>query len=210
MALPYLILGGGVIVPIAGWIGYHIGREPSARRRDHKRRHAEGSRFSNLIGRKFMRKQVIDRVAPVPTNDTRHWFDLESIARVEVTSEDEKFPIESALLVEEGPGWRASHSGEQSIRLLFDEPQRIKLIELHFTEAERARTQEYLLRWSGDEGLSYQEIVRQQYNFSPPDTVHEREIYAVDLNNVTILELSIVPDINGGDACASLAQLRLA
>jgi len=32
----------------------------------------------------------------------------------------------------------------------------------------------------------------------------------VDLNNVTILELSIVPDINGGGACASLAQLRLA
>ena len=122
-----------------------------------------------------MRKQVIDRDAPVPTNDTHHWLDLESIARVEVTSEDKKFPIESALLAEEGPGWRASHSGEQSIRLLFDEPQRIKLIELHFTEAERARTQEYLLRWSGDEGLSYQEIVRQQYNFSPPDTVHERE-----------------------------------
>jgi hypothetical protein len=184
--------------------------EPSARRRDHKRQRAEGSRFSNLIGRKFMRKQVIDHVAPVPTNDTHHWLDLESIARVEVTSEDKEFPIESALLTEEGPGWRASHSGEQSIRLLFDEPQRIKLIELHFTEAERARTQEYLLRWSGDEGLSYQEIVRQQYNFSPPDTVHEREIYAVDLNNVTILELSIVPDINGGGACASLAQLRLA
>jgi hypothetical protein len=157
-----------------------------------------------------MRKHVIDRVVPVPTNDKHHWLDLESIARVEVTSEDKKFPIESALLAEEGPGWRASHSGEQSIRLLFDEPQRIKLIELHFTEAERARTQEYLLRWSGDEGLSYQEIVRQQYNFSPPGTVHEREIYAVDLNNVTILELSIVPDINGGGACASLAQLRLA
>jgi hypothetical protein len=157
-----------------------------------------------------MRKQVIDRVIPVPTNDKHHWLDLRSIARVEVTSEHKKFPIESALLAETGPGWRASRSGEQTLRLLFDEPRRIKLIEMHFTEVERARTQEYLLKWSGDEGLSYQEIVRQQYNFSPPDTVHEREIYAVNLNEVTILELSIVPDINGGGACASLAQLRLA
>jgi hypothetical protein len=32
----------------------------------------------------------------------------------------------------------------------------------------------------------------------------------VNLDNVTILELSIVQDINGGGACASLAQLRLA
>jgi hypothetical protein len=175
-----------------------------------KRQRAEGSRLSNLIGKKFMRKQIIDRVTPVPTNDTRNWLDLESIARVEVTSEDKKFPIESALLAEKGPGWRASHSGEQSIRLFFDEPQRIKLIELRFTEAERARTQEFLLRWSGAEGLSYQEIVRQQYSFSPPGTVHEREIYAVDLNGVTVLELSIVPDISGGGARASLAQLRLA
>jgi hypothetical protein len=157
-----------------------------------------------------MRKQIIDRVRPIPTNDKHHWLDLASIARVEVTSEDESFPIESALLAETGPGWRASRPGEQTIRLLFDEPQQIKLIRLHFTEIERVRTQEYLLRWSGSEELSFQEVVRQQYHFSPPDTVQEREIYTVDLDQVIILELSIVPDINGGSACASLAQLQLA
>jgi hypothetical protein len=157
-----------------------------------------------------MRKTVIDRISPIPTYDKHNWLDLTSIARVEVTSEDESFPIESALLAETGPGWRASCPGEQTIRLLFDKPQRIKVIELQFTELERVRTQEYVLRWSGDAGLSYQEIVRQQYNFSPPGTVHEREIYTVDLNEVITLELGIVPDINGGSACASLAQLRLA
>jgi hypothetical protein len=157
-----------------------------------------------------MRKTVIDRVSPIPIDDKHNWLDLTSIARVEVTSEDESFPIESALLAETGPGWRASRSGEQTIRLQFDKPQRIKVIELQFAEFERVRTQEYVLRWSGDAGLSYQEIVRQQYNFSPPGTVHEREIYTVDLNDVISLELCIVPDINGGSACASLAQLRLA
>jgi hypothetical protein len=157
-----------------------------------------------------MRKTVIDRVSPIPIDDKHNWLDLTSIARVEVTSEDESFPIESALLAETGPGWRASRPGEQTIRLQFDKPQRIKVIELQFAEFERVRTQEYVLRWSGDAGLSYQEIVRQQYNFSPPGTVHEREIYTVDLNDVISLELCIVPDINGGSACASLAQLRLA
>jgi hypothetical protein len=37
MTLPYLIIGAGVIALIAGWIGYHTGSEPSARRRDQKR-----------------------------------------------------------------------------------------------------------------------------------------------------------------------------
>ena len=37
MTLPYLIIGAGVIAMIAGRIAYHIGSEPSARRRDHKR-----------------------------------------------------------------------------------------------------------------------------------------------------------------------------
>jgi hypothetical protein len=37
MTLPYLIIDAGEIALIAGWIGYHIGSEPSSRRRDHKR-----------------------------------------------------------------------------------------------------------------------------------------------------------------------------
>ena len=37
MTPPDLIIGAGVIALIAGWIGYHIVSEPSARRRDHKR-----------------------------------------------------------------------------------------------------------------------------------------------------------------------------
>jgi len=52
--------------------------------------------------------------------------------------------------------------------------------------------------------------VRQQYNFSPPATTSECEDYPVDLDGVTTIELSIVPDISGGPARASLAQLRLA
>ena len=67
-----------------------------------------------------------------------------------------------------------------------------------------------VLRWSPDGGQSYREIVRQQYNFSPPGVTREFEDYAVDLAGVTALELRIVPDIGGGDARASVAQLRIA
>jgi len=79
-----------------------------------------------------------------------------------------------------------------------------------FHEDQQARTQEFVLRWSPDGGQSYREIVRQQYNFSQPGMTREFEDYAVDLAGVTALELIIVPDISGGDARASLAQLRIA
>jgi hypothetical protein len=57
---------------------------------------------------------------------------------------------------------------------------------------------------------SFREIVRQQWNFSPPGTVRETEDYAVELPDVTVLELRILPDQSGGKACASLASFRLA
>jgi hypothetical protein len=87
---------------------------------------------------------------------------------------------------------------------------RLKRIHLVFQENEQERTQEFVLRWSPDRGQSYREIVRQQYNFSPPDAALEVEDYDVDLDAVTGLELRIVPDISGGSTRASLAQLRLA
>jgi hypothetical protein len=79
-----------------------------------------------------------------------------------------------------------------------------------FQENEQERTQQFVLRWSSNGGQSYREIVRQQYNFSLPDATSECEDYLVDLDGVTALELSIVPDIGGGPARASLNQLRLA
>ena len=130
------------------------------------------------------------------------------MAEVELTSEDAANPIEGAIT--DGAGWRAAQAGGQTIRILFDEPQQIRRIHLEFREKEQERTQEFVLRWSADGGQSYREIVRQQYNFSPPNTTDELEDYAVELEGVTALELKIVPDINGGESRASLAQLRLA
>ena len=67
-----------------------------------------------------------------------------------------------------------------------------------------------MLRWLPEGQQSPREIVRQQYNFSPSTTNQEIEDYRVNLNGVSVVELEIVPDISGGDAHASLAQIRLA
>ena len=153
-----------------------------------------------------MRKRLINPVSPV---DER-WLDVQRLAQVELTSEDAAYPIETALILSAGSGWQAAQAGEQTIRLVFDEFQRVRRIQLVFQEDQQARTQEFVLRWSPDGGQSYREIVRQQYNFSPPGVTHEFEDYAVDLAGVAVLELRIVPDISGGEARASLAQLRIA
>jgi len=158
-----------------------------------------------------MRKQIThEDTHRTPLPDIQDWLDLERLVQVELTSEDTEYPIESALIMNTGPGWRAQQTGKQTIRLLFDKPHRIGRIQLLFQEDARVRTQEFVLRWSPGVGEPYREIVRQQYNFSPPDSTRELEDYVVDLDGLKMLELSITPDISGGDARATLAQLRLA
>jgi hypothetical protein len=138
------------------------------------------------------------------------WLDLEQLVQVEITSEDAEHPIESALMENNGSGWRANEPGKQTIRLVFDKPQNITRIQLSFEEPEHERTQEFALSWSPDHGDATREIVRQQYNFSPGANTRELEDYTVNLDAVLILEVNITPDISGGDACATLARLRLA
>jgi hypothetical protein len=58
----------------------------------------------------------------------QNWLDLESLAEVELTTEDASHPIESALKPSGALGWRALGSGEQTVRLLFDKPLRARHI----------------------------------------------------------------------------------
>lgn len=156
-----------------------------------------------------MRKRIITQGASHSSTGNRaNWLNVEHFARVEISSEDAAYPIESAFRPNMETGWRAAESGEQVIRLLFDEPLRIEHIRIAFHESEIPRIQEFVLSWSPDEHY-FREIVRQQYTFSPPHTSREVEDFQVDLTGVTALELKIVPDISGGSARASLSELRL-
>jgi hypothetical protein len=138
------------------------------------------------------------------------WLDLEAMAQVELTSEDPGCPIEGALLPNDLPGWRAAEPGTQSIRLLFHQPQQLRRILLRFEEPSDRRTQEFVLRWSPDGGRSSQDLVRQQYTFSPDGSTTEVEDLNVDLRSVTALELTIIPDQGREQAHACLAEWRLA
>src|SRR6266581_7454200 len=100
-----------------------------------------------------MRKRIVSPVpkdSPLPDGN---WLDVERLAQVEVTSEDAAHPIESALGSGAEPGWQAGQSGRQTIRLIFDRPQRLRRIWLLFTEPDVARTQEFAL--SGVDPVSW-------------------------------------------------------
>lgn len=156
-----------------------------------------------------MRKRIIPSADEAnPTSDDK-WLDLEELVEVEVTSEDPEYSIESALLPGGTSGWRASGPGEQTIRLLFTQPQALRRIVLEFVEPTVERTQEFVLRWSSD-GRTLHDVVRQQWNFSPQGATAQTEDHRVELDGVTTIELTIVPDISGGTARASLATWRLA
>lgn len=157
-----------------------------------------------------MRKRIITPVQQETALPDLEWLNIEELAEVEITSEDAAHPIESALLPGHASGWCAAGPGKQTIRLLFTNPQQLRRIWLNFVETRTGRTQEYVLRWSPDGGKSFREILRQQWNFSPEGATSETEDLHVDLPAVTVLELSIIPEISGGNALASLAQLRLA
>lgn len=157
-----------------------------------------------------MRKRILAPDTPELPPAASGWLDIDQVAEVELTSEDPAFPIESALRPAGGQGWQAAAAGRQVIRLHFDAPQRLRRIRLVFHEREAARTQEFALRWSAHGDPSYREVVRQQYNFSPPGTTCEIEDYTVDLSGVSALEISIVPDVHGGESRASLTEWRLA
>jgi hypothetical protein len=157
-----------------------------------------------------MRKRVVAPIAQGVAAGDEDWLDLDRADSAEITSEDKDYPIESALLKEEKRGWRAAKSGVHTIRLTFDEPQSLRRVWLAFEETEYTRTQEFVLRWSRDAGHSFREIVRQQWNFSPSGGTREVEDYAVDLFDVAVLELIIVPDKSGAEGRASVRSLRLA
>ena len=157
-----------------------------------------------------MRKSLLTPTTDSSSNPVAEWLNLELLASVEVTSEEAEHPIESALSLESGVGWKAAEPGPQIIRLRFDQPQRLRRIFLHFVESGSQRTQEFRLRWSRDSTQSSFEIVRQQWNFSPSGSSSEIEDYRVDLTDVAMLELMIMPDMSGGPAQASLLKMRIA
>jgi hypothetical protein len=137
------------------------------------------------------------------------WLDVEALARVEASSEDSRYPIESAF-EEDGHGWRAVELGEQTIRLVFDQPQRIQRIRLCFIEPDTERTQQFTLQWSTSPTDALRPLIQQQWNSSATESIMQIEDHEVDLNGVQMLQLIVCPEIERGPAVATMASWRLA
>src|SRR5258708_18144906 len=88
-----------------------------------------------------VRKSLISQTPPSLGLSDEDWLNVDRLASVEITSEENGYPIESALHGEKR-GWRASDAGTQIIRLVFDEPQRLRRIWLVFEDTENTRTQD--------------------------------------------------------------------
>lgn len=154
-----------------------------------------------------MKKEIIAADTRTDPEGGSGWLDLEAVARVRLTSEDANHPIESALGPSTRPGWRAAEPGEQTIWISFNAPQRIRQISVGFLIAD-PRTHEFVLSWSGDGGVTYRQIARQQFNFSAA-TPREDEDFFPELAAATDLKLVIRPDIANDGVHATLHRLRL-
>lgn len=158
-----------------------------------------------------MRKKIIGKEptekAPQPGE-----LDIGAIATVLVTSESTDFPIENAFDGSRGAGgtrWVAAEPGEQTLTLAFDTPQRIHQISLEIEEQEVSRNQELQVSVSNDNEQTYHELLRQEYNLSPPGTTFEREEWTVNVDQVTHLRLRIKPDKGNKPCRAKLTSLVL-
>jgi len=159
----------------------------------------------------MLRKQIVD--APGATSGaTPGKIDIAAVATVLVTSEAAEHPVDHAFDGSRGPGgsrWVAGEPGEQTLILAFDAPYSIRRVALEVEETEVVRTQELQLAVSSDGGRTYREVLRQEYNFSPPGTTFEREDWAMPAGGVTHLRLVIRPDKGGKPYRATITSLVL-
>jgi hypothetical protein len=157
----------------------------------------------------MLRKQIIKGLPadPVPVPGE---IEIAAVAAVLVTSESPDHPVDHAFDGRRGPGasrWIAGETGEQELILAFDTPQTIRQVGLEVEELEVSRTQELHLSASCDGGRTYRELLRQEYNFSPPGATFEREQWGVTAQGVTHLRLVIKPDKGGKPCRATLTSL---
>jgi hypothetical protein len=139
-------------------------------------------------------------------------IDVTECAVVEYSSEHPAHPVEHLFDASTGPGgtrWiGAQAEAAERIQIAFDQPQSIRRLIFEAEERDRARTQEVRVEASTDGGSTYRQVLVQEYSFSPQGATFQREDLRFELDGVTHLRLTVVPNKNGFGA-ASLTSLRI-
>lgn len=131
------------------------------------------------------------------------WLDLDAVADVTIVSAARR-------VARARPFWSADSPGEQTIEIHFHHRTSVRRLRVVSSEVEQARTQEMTISASLHGGERHRELARQQFNFSPNGATVEVEEYAVQLDDVSTIQLRIVPSIDGRLAVARVSELRVA
>jgi hypothetical protein len=146
------------------------------------------------------------------TGDYAGQIDLARNAVFASSSEDPAHPLEHLVDRYLGPGgtrWASARPDvTEQIVLEFDQPRRIGRLVYEVEECVQERTQQVRVEVSTDGGRGYRQILAQDYNFSPRGATFQHEDLRLDLDGVTHLRLTIVPN-KGGSGVATLTSLQL-
>ena len=159
----------------------------------------------------MLRKQILSNpsAAGAPRADVK---DIPALATVFVTSEAPGHPVDYLFDASGGPGgtrWMAGADGEQTLVLAFDAPQTIRAIGIEAEEPSATRTNVLVISLSGDGGRTYQERIRQEFNFSQPGTTFEREEWVVPAERITHVRVVVQPDKGHAPHRATLTSLTV-
>ena len=139
-------------------------------------------------------------------------IDIASLATFAYSSEDPHYPLEHLIDGRDGPGgthWASARPDTtERIVLEFNPAQRISRLIYEVEECAQERTQEVRVEASTDHGETYRNVLVQDYTFSPRGATLQHEDLQLELNAVTHLRLTIVPN-KGGSGSATLTSLRL-
>ena len=138
--------------------------------------------------------------------------DIARCATIAYPSEEPSHPVERLFDGQFGPGatrWISARPDVvEQIVVEFDQPQTISRLVYEVEEKERERTQEVRVEVSNDGGLTYHQVLVQDYTFSPRGATYQHEEQRLNLHQVTHFRLTIVPNKNGSGT-ATITSLRL-
>lgn len=136
-------------------------------------------------------------------SDDIEWLDPDLIADVTLVCGGRRIARSRGV-------WSSDSPGEQIIEMRFHEPMSVSLLRIISSELQQSRTQEMTVWASLHRGEQHREVVRQRFNFSPIGPTEEIEQFVVQLEDVSAIQLRVVPSIDGRRAIARIGGVWVA
>jgi len=158
-----------------------------------------------------VRKRLLEDARLLPPSSSAE-VNVTAGATIGYSSEEPAHPIDNMFDGRDGAGgtyWASSQENRAEILLIeFDQPQNISRLILEAEERQLERTQEIRLEVSCDAGISFRQLLVQEFVFSPRGATFQREDLRVSVAGASHFRLTVVPNKNGSGR-AKLTSLRL-